>query len=83
MAALSKKGLNDKDNITAAFSLNSLSSAIRFTGYLFELGIEPTINEETNEVIVKARAKEIDLINFALYLTEQWVENASIQSADQ
>ena len=81
MAMVSKDGIKLTDKLTIAITINSLSSAIRFLGHLYELGLEAKIDDSKELMVpvnIKCYGAEVDSINFALYLTEQWVDNASI-----
>lgn len=81
MAMVSKDGLKITDKLTIAITINSLSSAIRFLGYLYEMGMEARIDDSSDfniQVLIKCYGAEVDNINFALYLTEKWVDDASV-----
>ena len=78
---VSKDGLKITDKLTIAITINSLSSAIRFLGYLYEMGMEARIDDSSDfniQVLIKCYGAEVDNINFALYLTEKWVDDASV-----
>lgn len=61
------------------YMISLLPLAVRFTGHLHELGITATLNADVTDEIpyvqIECYEHEIDKINFALYLTEQWMDS--------
>lgn len=68
-------GLEESEPILVKSLFSSEQLAIRYCGYLMDDGLSATVCTAKDRwcVVADVRAKDVERLNFAFYLLEEWI----------
>lgn len=74
---IDRKDIEDTAEIAVVLSLRSEALALRCLGHLLEQGLQATMSQEKDliTVTVRTQGRNLERVNFALYLVEQWSQD--------